>query len=114
MGQFKLYVFEIMLTDGTTREAVVDKTMCDLDNLYWKDLKTRVIIPEATVLGWRETYNCDAARQDIDAYFRNPVSIVAKDHLGDAFTRHIDPEPCESCRGYFEKKSKPTVPTVAG
>lgn len=113
LGQYKLYVFEIMLNDGTTREAVADKTVCD-DNLHWKDPKTRVIISEAMVLGWRETYNCNAARQDIDAYFRDPVSIVTKDHLGDAFVRHIDSESCESCRGYYEEKSKPAVPTAAG
>jgi len=113
MGQYKLYVFEIILNDGTIHQAVADQTACD-DKLCWKDLKTRVIIPETTVLGWRETYNCDAARQDIDAYFRRPASIVSKDHLGDAFARHIDGEPCPNCREYYKEKSKPAVSTAAG
>jgi hypothetical protein len=106
MDQHKLYVFEVILNDGTTRHAVADQTACD-DNLHWKDTNTGAIIHENTVLGWRETYNCDAARQDIDEYFRDPVSIVAKDHLGNAFTRHINREPCPYCQKYFEAKSNP-------
>ena len=106
MGQHKLYVFEIMLNDGTTREAVVAEIGHD-DEVEWEDPKTRETISTDKVLGWREIYNCDTARQDIDAFFRNPTSIVAKDHLGDAFNRHIHREPCPDCRKYYEEKSKP-------
>ncbi len=111
-GQYMLYVFEIILNDGTTRQAVVDETFCD-DKLCWKDPQTRMIIQESTVLGWRETYNCDAARQDIDAFFKNPISIVTKDHLGNAFVRHIDREPCSNCREYYNRKSQ-AVYSVTG
>ena len=115
MGQYKLYVFEIMLSDGTTREAVADTSMCgDVEDLHWKDPKTRVVIPQTTVLGWRETYNCDAARQDIDEYFKRPISIVARDHLGDSFTRHMTPEFCYDCKEYFDKKSKPPGSEITG
>lgn len=79
----------------------------DNDVLQWRtaDPRRAVILTE-TVTGWRETYNCDAARQDIDSYFRNP-GIVTKDHLGDVFVRHIDRENCVECREYYEDKKDP-------
>jgi hypothetical protein len=113
MGQHKFYVFEIILNDGTTREAVVAGIGHD-DEVAWADPKTMATIATSTVLGWRETYNCNSARQDIDAYFKDPISIVTKDHLNDAFKRHIERELCLSCSEYFLEKSKPAVSTAAG
>ena len=106
MDLHKLYVFEVILNDGTMRQAIVSRFV-GKTTLYWMDPNTKEVIPEETVLGWRETYNCDAARQDVDSYFRDPISIVAKGHLGDAFARHIEREPCPSCRKYYESKLNP-------
>lgn len=102
-GLCKFYVFELMLNDGTTCQAVLDETVCDT-RLYWKKPNNMVIIPASTVLGWRETYNCDEARRDVDAYLKDTNSIIAKDHLDDALRRHIDREPCPYCRRYYEAK----------
>lgn len=108
-GLHKHYVFEVQLTDGSTCRALVEESEEYI--LKWKTAdQRRVVIPEDTVTGWRETYNCDAARQDIDAYFRDPISIVAKDHLGDAFVRHIDRENCVECREYYADKEDPNRP----
>ncbi len=107
-GQYKLFVFEIMLNDGSTCEATVNVTP-DNENLVWRSAITRENIPEDTILGWRETYNCDGATQDIDVYFINPTSIVAKDHLSDAFVRHIERESCSTCREYYEAKLNPHI-----
>lgn len=113
MGQHKYYVFEIILNDGTTRKAVAAEVGHDSE-LEWHDVEMKAAIPTATVLGWRETYNCDVARQDINAFFRNPASIVTKDHLGDALNRHIYREPCPDCRKYYEAKLNPSVSSSAG
>lgn len=100
MGQSKLYVFEISLKDGSRRKALVRKDLDERPN--WIDLDNKKVVPEDTVLGWRETYNCGAARQDVDAYFKHPGSVVGKDWLADAFARHINRENCSECRNYFE------------
>ncbi len=92
------------LNDGATREAVLTDVV--KGHLMWVDPKTNDVIPKKTVLGWRETYNCDAARQDIDAFARDPISIITKDHLDDAFTRHIDREHCPDCLQYYESKKR--------
>jgi hypothetical protein len=111
----KLHIFEIILNDGTTRLAVIyQKTPPEGEGLSWRNSVTGVEIPTDTVLGWRETYNCDDARRDIDAYFQNPISIVNKSRRSDALTRHIDREPCLSCRKYFEEKSDRHVFSVTG
>ena len=111
MGQYKLFVFEIILNDGSKCEAVVDGTLNKDKNhrrlLRWKNPETKELIPSENVLGWRETYNCDAAMQDINAYFANPISIISKDYLGDAFARHINREGCVSCKSHYEKQLRP-------
>lgn len=107
IGQFKLYVFEIMLNDGSTCEAVVNTA--DSEGFLWRSVITMEVILADTVLGWRETYNCDRGRQDIDIYFRSPTSIVAKDYLSDAFVRHIERESCSTCREYYEAKLNPHI-----
>ena len=109
LGQYKHYVYEVQLTDGRTCKAFVEED--DKEVLQWKTADPRrVVIPTETITGWRETYNCDAARQDIDAYFRDPISIVAKDHLSDAFVRHINAENCVECREYHADRENPNRP----
>ena len=109
------YVFEILMRDGTRREAFVDKDICEPgvcnhknpggEKRYWRDAKTKEQIPSSSVLKWRETYNCDAARQDIDNLFGKPMSVVTKDHVGDAFKRHIEREGCSSCKEYYKTQN---------
>lgn len=110
LGQNKHYVFQVLLADGSTCNALVDRIKGE-ETLYWKTADSRrTVIPNETVTGWRETYNCDAARQDIDAYFCDPISIITKDHLGDAFARHINREDCVECREYHADKENPNRP----
>lgn len=107
------YVFEIMLNDGTTQKAIVAGIGHDTE-VEWEDEKTRMPIPTAMVLGWRETYNCDAARQDMDSYLKNPISIVTKGYLSDAFRRHVESAPCLECRRYFEDKTNSNPQLTSG
>ncbi|MDP3792928.1 MAG: hypothetical protein Q8Q89_04355 [bacterium] len=110
-GLHGLYVFEILLKDESKRNAFV----YDIPSgPQWRGVKSWDVIPTYTVVGWRETYNCINAKEDIKVFFDSP-GVVTKDRLSDAFARHINRENCSDCHKYYETKLNPEakqLPTI--
>lgn len=105
MDQQNPYVFEIMLNSGTTCNAVVlriGEDVADDGEPCWFTAETpRVIIIKETVLGWRETYGCDAAQKDIRLYVAQPGTVAGKNYLAGAMRRHLEREKCPECWAYY-------------